>query len=255
MKLYRARQIARAVTRVEGGHGGAMLPPARAAPPGAQGRRGKGAEGLGIGGVGDRRTWAHSGRRARGTATFTGARAKRALDSAAPRVLHRERVARAAGTWYATPMPDSHSLLLFVGAGLLLNLTPGPDLLYILGRSMSQGRAAGVISAIGIGAGCVVHVLGAALGLSALLLALPRAYDVVPLAGAAYLVVLGVKALRSTAGTLEVKALAPLYGASSSRARSERAEPQGRPVLPGLSPPVRHVRRAGRSRRSSSCSA
>ena len=107
-------------------------------------------------------------------------------------------------------MPDSHSLLLFVGAGLLLNLTPGPDLLYILGRSMSQGRSAGVISAIGIGAGCVVHVLGAALGLSALLLALPRAYDVVRLAGAAYLVVLGVKALRSTAGTLEVKALAPL---------------------------------------------
>ncbi len=107
-------------------------------------------------------------------------------------------------------MPDPHSLLLFVGAGLLLNLTPGPDLLYILGRSVSQGRSAGVLSAVGVGAGCVVHVLGAALGLSALLLAVPRAYDVVRLAGAAYLVVLGVKALRSRAGALEVKALAPL---------------------------------------------
>jgi threonine/homoserine/homoserine lactone efflux protein len=107
-------------------------------------------------------------------------------------------------------MPDSHSLLLFVGAGLVLNVTPGPDLLYILGRSVSQGRAAGVVSALGIGAGCLVHVLGAALGLSALLLALPHAYDLVRWAGAAYLVVLGVRALRSKAGALEVKALAPV---------------------------------------------
>ncbi len=107
-------------------------------------------------------------------------------------------------------MPDPHSLLLFVGAGLLLNVTPGPDLLYILGRSVSQGRAAGVISALGIGAGCLVHVTGAALGLSALLLALPLAYDVVRWAGAAYLVVLGVKALRSGGGGLDVQALAPV---------------------------------------------
>jgi threonine/homoserine/homoserine lactone efflux protein len=107
-------------------------------------------------------------------------------------------------------MPDPHSLLLFVGAGLLLNLTPGPDLLYILGRSVSQGRAAGVLSALGIGAGCLVHVLGAGLGPSALLLALPRAYDAVRWAGAAYLVFLGVRALRSRHGALEVKDLAPV---------------------------------------------
>ncbi len=107
-------------------------------------------------------------------------------------------------------MPDPHSLLLFVGAGLLLNVTPGPDLLYILGRSVSQGRAAGVVSALGIGAGCLVHVTGAALGLSALLLALPLAYDVVRWAGAAYLVILGVKALRSGGSALEVQALAPV---------------------------------------------
>jgi len=107
-------------------------------------------------------------------------------------------------------MPDAHSLLLFAGAGLLLNLTPGPDLLYILGRSMSQGRSAGVLSALGIGAGCLVHVLLAALGLSALLLALPHAYDLVRWAGAAYLVVLGVKALRSDQGALELKGFSPV---------------------------------------------
>jgi len=107
-------------------------------------------------------------------------------------------------------MPDANSLLLFVGAGLLLNVTPGPDLLYILGRAVGQGRGAGVVSALGIGAGCLVHVLLAALGLSALLLALPHAYDLVRWAGAAYLVFLGVKALRSRAAALEVTALPPL---------------------------------------------
>jgi threonine/homoserine/homoserine lactone efflux protein len=107
-------------------------------------------------------------------------------------------------------MPDAHSLLLFAGAGLVLNVTPGPDLLYILGRSVSQGRSAGVLSALGVAAGCLVHVLGAALGLSALVLAVPLAYDLVRWAGAAYLVVLGVKALRSGGGGLDVKALAPV---------------------------------------------
>lgn len=107
-------------------------------------------------------------------------------------------------------MPDAHALLLFAGAGLLLNVTPGPDILYILGRSLSQGRRAGVISALGIGTGCLVHVLAAALGLSALMLALPGAYDAVRYAGAAYLVWLGVKALRSSAGALQVQAMAPV---------------------------------------------
>jgi threonine/homoserine/homoserine lactone efflux protein len=105
-------------------------------------------------------------------------------------------------------MPDAQSLLLFAGAGLLLNVTPGPDVLYILGRSLSQGRSAGVVSALGIGAGCLVHVTAAALGLSALMLALPGAYDLVRYAGAAYLVWLGVRALRSSAGALQLQALA-----------------------------------------------
>lgn len=107
-------------------------------------------------------------------------------------------------------MPDAHSLLLFAGAGLLLNLTPGPDVLYILGRSISQGRSAGVVSALGIGAGCLFHVTAASLGLSALMLTLPAAYDLVRYAGAAYLVWLGVRALRSSAGALRVERLEPI---------------------------------------------
>ena len=106
-------------------------------------------------------------------------------------------------------MPDGHTLLLFVGAGLLLNVTPGPDLLYILGRAIGQGRSAGVLSALGIGAGCLVHILAATLGLSAFLMALPLGYDLVRWAGAAYLVYIGVKALRSKGGSLQVSALAP----------------------------------------------
>lgn len=104
-------------------------------------------------------------------------------------------------------MPDLDSLLIFIAAGLLLNITPGPDLLFIIGRSMSQGRAAGIVSALGIGAGCLFHITTAAFGLSALMLALPFAYDSVRFAGAAYLVYLGVRALVSRQNPLEVRAV------------------------------------------------
>ena len=79
---------------------------------------------------------------------------------------------------YATPifllpvgktMPDTTSLTLFLIAALTLNVTPGPDMLYVIARSLGQGRKAGVISAIGIGIGALVHTLAAAVGLSALL--------------------------------------------------------------------------------------
>ncbi len=106
-------------------------------------------------------------------------------------------------------MPDVHALGLFIVAGLLLNLTPGPDVLYIVGRSLSQGRAAGLVSALGIGTGCLFHVAAAAGGLSALMLALPAAYDVIRYAGAAYLVWLGVRALFSRSAALEIRNLAP----------------------------------------------
>jgi len=104
-------------------------------------------------------------------------------------------------------MFDSQALLLFVIAGLVLNFTPGPDLLYITARSLGQGWRAGAASAFGIGAGCLVHTAAAALGISVLLRASPIAYDAIRLAGAAYLIYLGVQALRQRAIVTDVTAL------------------------------------------------
>ncbi|MGH8481575.1 MAG: LysE family translocator [Nevskiaceae bacterium] len=94
-------------------------------------------------------------------------------------------------------MFDPHALLLFVAAGLVLNFTPGPDLLYITARSLGQGWPAGAASSLGIAAGCLVHTAAAALGVSVLLAASPLAYDVLRLCGAAYLIWLGAQSLRS----------------------------------------------------------
>jgi threonine/homoserine/homoserine lactone efflux protein len=88
-----------------------------------------------------------------------------------------------------------HDFALFVTTGILLNLTPGPDTLYILGRSIAQGRPAGVASALGISVGSIFHTGAAALGLSAVLATSAWAFTVVKLAGAAYLIFLGVRTL------------------------------------------------------------
>jgi threonine/homoserine/homoserine lactone efflux protein len=93
-------------------------------------------------------------------------------------------------------MPTIHSLALFLAAGLALNLTPGPDMLYVAARGAGEGRSAGVVSALGIGAGTLVHVTLVAAGLAALLAAVPVAYRVLCLGGAAYLIYLGVRGLR-----------------------------------------------------------
>jgi threonine/homoserine/homoserine lactone efflux protein len=106
-------------------------------------------------------------------------------------------------------VPEFNSLLVFIAAGLLLNITPGPDVLYIVGRSIGQGRLAGLVSVLGISTGCLFHVASAALGLSALMLALPLAYNVVRYAGAAYLVWLGVRALVSKSSPLHVQRVEP----------------------------------------------
>ena len=71
-----------------------------------------------------------------------------------------------------------HDLALFVGAALLLNLTPGPDMLFVAGTGAARGRAAGLMAALGVGAGCLFHTLLAALGLTALLLMILRDDDV-----------------------------------------------------------------------------
>lgn len=84
---------------------------------------------------------------------------------------------------------------LFLVAVLLLNATPGPDTAYIIGRSLAQGRAAGLVSALGISVGCLVHALASAIGLSAVLAASATAFMLIKLAGGAYLVYLGLRML------------------------------------------------------------
>ncbi|CAJ0725354.1 MAG: LysE family translocator [Ralstonia sp.] len=83
------------------------------------------------------------------------------------------------------------NLPLFMLAVFLLNVTPGPDTAYIVGRSVSQGRTAGLLSSLGVSAGCCVHVLAVAFGLTALLAASTVAFTVIKVVGAAYLIYLG----------------------------------------------------------------
>ena len=88
-----------------------------------------------------------------------------------------------------------HDFGLFLATGILLNLTPGPDTAYILGRSLAQGREAGVASALGISVGSIFHTCAAALGLSAILAASAWAFGVVKIVGGGYLVFLGIRLL------------------------------------------------------------
>ncbi|MGA7807704.1 LysE family translocator [Bradyrhizobium sp.] len=90
-----------------------------------------------------------------------------------------------------------HDLWLFILSGLLLNITPGPDTAYIVGRSVQLGWRGGAAAVLGIEAGCLVHVFSAAIGLSALLAASATAFAAVKWAGAIYLVCIGIKMLVS----------------------------------------------------------
>lgn len=89
------------------------------------------------------------------------------------------------------------TLPVFFAAMFLLNVTPGPDMLYVLARSTGQGRAAGLASALGIGAGCLFHIFAVAFGLAGLLRAVPVASNAMRFAGAAYLIYLGMRILVS----------------------------------------------------------
>jgi threonine/homoserine/homoserine lactone efflux protein len=96
-------------------------------------------------------------------------------------------------------MLDVQHLLFFMAAGWLLNLTPGPDVLYIVTASLRAGVRAGFVAALGITAGCFVHVFAAALGLGALMAAAATAFAVLKYVGAAYLLWIGVKILLAKA--------------------------------------------------------
>lgn len=97
-------------------------------------------------------------------------------------------------------MPDLSTLLVFTTACLVLTATPGPDMLLIASRSVSQGRASGFLTYAGIAAGSFFHAFAASLGLSQLFLLVPAAYEAVRWAGCAYLLYLAWKTLRSEAG-------------------------------------------------------
>lgn len=93
-------------------------------------------------------------------------------------------------------MIEITDLLLFSGAALLLVLSPGPNMIYLISRSICQGRAAGVISLFGVMAGFVVHMVAAAAGLSAVFIAVPFTYELLKWAGAAYLMWLAWQSLK-----------------------------------------------------------
>jgi threonine/homoserine/homoserine lactone efflux protein len=93
-------------------------------------------------------------------------------------------------------IPNPSSLLLFISAALLLLVIPGPAVFYIVGRSIGHGRSAGLVSALGIAAGSLVHTAAAAVGLSALLMSSAIAFAAVKYLGAAYLIYLGIQKFR-----------------------------------------------------------
>ncbi|PCI26793.1 MAG: homoserine lactone transporter [SAR324 cluster bacterium] len=93
---------------------------------------------------------------------------------------------------------------MFIVAAILLNLTPGADTIYILGRSIAQGKMAGVVSVMGISTGILVHTFAAAVGLSALLSTSALAFSIVKYGGAAYLVYLGLQMILTKSSRLSV---------------------------------------------------
>ncbi|WP_028309828.1 LysE family translocator [Derxia gummosa] len=114
----------------------------------------------------------------------------------------------------------------FVVAVMMLNLTPGPDTAFIVGRSLAQGPRAGVMSALGISIGCCAHVLLAAFGLTAIVAASATAFTVIKLAGAAYLIWLGLKMLFARESSGSDRAMADAAGphaAPTAGARSAAA--------------------------------
>ena len=109
-------------------------------------------------------------------------------------------------------MPSGASLLGFVAASLVVLLLPGPGVLYVVARSLAQGRRAGLVSACGLSAGAFAHVAAATVGLSAILLASATAFGLVKMLGAGYLIYLGLRTLFSggTAGVLGAPRPLPL---------------------------------------------
>lgn len=121
-----------------------------------------------------------------------------------------------------------HDLPAFLAAGIALNLLPGPDTFYILGRSLSQGRTAGFVSSLGIATGALCHTLAAALGLSALLASSTTAFLLVKYLGAGYLIYLGGQMLltRAAQGASEGMPTAVLWATYRQGVLTNLANPK-----------------------------
>ena len=100
-------------------------------------------------------------------------------------------------------METSSYWLLFLSSAIAINIAPGPDMVYIISKTIAQGRKIGFASSLGVCAGALVHVFAAALGLSAILASSALAFSVVKYAGAAYLIYLGIKSLLSKGDTFD----------------------------------------------------
>ena len=107
-------------------------------------------------------------------------------------------------------MPDGALLLGFVAASLVVLLIPGPGVLYVVTRSVGQGRRAGLTSVLGLSAGALVHVAATTAGLSAILLTSATAFGVVKALGAGYLIYLGLRTLLTRSPLLGVRAARPI---------------------------------------------
>jgi len=100
-------------------------------------------------------------------------------------------------------MPELHTLILFMGASLLLNITPGPDMLFVMTMGLKRGKSKGLLAALGIGVGYMLHILMAIVGLSAILYTSSAAFSIVKICGASYLIYLGIRTLTSKGNGFE----------------------------------------------------
>lgn len=106
-------------------------------------------------------------------------------------------------------MPSIHTFLLFTAAALAMNISPGPSNLYVMSRSLAQGTSAGLVAAAGLATGSLFHVTVTSLGLAVILQYSPIAFLVMKLAGAGYLVFLGLKMLLAKSASISPDALLP----------------------------------------------
>lgn len=106
-------------------------------------------------------------------------------------------------------MPSSAAFLAFAAISLGMVLTPGPNMIYLISRSLAQGRVAGLISLLGVALGFVFYMLCAAFGITALVLAVPYAYDALRIAGAAYLAWLAWQAFAGRSSPFAPRKLPP----------------------------------------------